>query len=116
MHRTLQSPRSSSFIVRPLDGTSSVHPRRMPAALLDAAHHVISVLGRLRWALALVPGPVAMSAGCHDISRSVSASLTSRHQVLSGTAQSWWMAGTAEPHRKAAVEAVAALAVESELT
>ena len=81
---------------------SSIHP---------APDFVPLALGIQRM-LALVSGVVAVPAGRHDVRWAVAADL----EVLCRAAQMRRAALAVEAHRQAAVEALAALAVESKLS
>ena len=87
-----------------------------PGPSIEAAPDLGPVALGVQRVLALVPGVVAVPASRHDVRWVVAAAFASGLEVLCRAAQMRRAALAVEAHRKAAVEALAALAVESELS
>ena len=60
--------------------------------------------------------PVAMPARSDDVGNVVAATLAARDEVLGSATQMRWTYGALKPHAKAAVVALTALAIESDLS
>lgn len=100
-----------------------MHRCVVPCTFAHSPEHLLSIGRRRRRSPPFVPRVIAVRAGCHDVVRAIQTSFALRHQVLSSATQALEgilpasvcgkLAWGHQPHGYQAVEASAALVLES---